>query len=88
MSTSTEKIEVVDEANKKVTYSVIEGDLLKYYKNFRCHLGVSPKAEGGGSKLKWGCEFDKASEEVGNPNLIKDFAVKTFQELDAHSQKG
>lgn len=81
ISTSKEKIEVVDEEKKSVSYSVIDGDLLKYYKNFKAHLVVTPK--GGGSLVKWSCEFDKASEEVPNPDLMKDFAVKNFQDLDA-----
>ncbi|KAK6922133.1 Bet v I/Major latex protein [Dillenia turbinata] len=77
---SKEKIESVDETKKAVSYSVIEGDLLKYYKKFLGHIDVSPKGEG--SSVKWACEFEKASEEVPDPNVIKDFVVKNFKELD------
>ncbi|KAL3501224.1 hypothetical protein ACH5RR_035673 [Cinchona calisaya] len=79
---SKEKIEFVDDANKTVSYIVIEGDLLKFYKVFKPSLVVSPK--GDGSLVKWICEFEKASEEIPIPHIIKDFAVKNFQELDAY----
>ncbi|KAL2253560.1 UNVERIFIED_CONTAM: MLP-like protein [Sesamum indicum] len=65
-----------------LSYSVIGGDILKYYKNFKAHLSVSPKDEG--SWVKWSCEFEKASEEVPNPDLVRDFAIKNFQDLDAY----
>ncbi|KAH6826747.1 hypothetical protein C2S53_012274 [Perilla frutescens var. hirtella] len=82
-SSIKEKIEAVDEGGKIVNYSVIEGELLKYYKNFRGGLSVSSKGENG-SLVKWSCEFDKASEEIPNPDFIKDFAIKTFLDLDAY----
>ncbi|WP_168415089.1 MLP family protein, partial [Acinetobacter indicus] len=74
VSVQKEKIEVVDEAKKSVSYSIIDGDLLKYYKNFKAHLVVAPK--GDGSLVSWTCEFEKAHEEVPDPNIIRDFAVK------------
>ncbi|XP_027099500.2 MLP-like protein 423 [Coffea eugenioides] len=82
---SKEKIEFVDEGNKTVRYSVIEGDLLKFYKLFKATLVVSPK--GDGSLVKWICEFEKTSDEIPNPDIIKDFAAKNFQELDAYLLK-
>ena len=35
----------MDEEKKTVSYSVIEGDLLKYYKSFKGHIAVSPKED-------------------------------------------
>lgn len=77
-----ERIEEVDEANKAVAYRVIEGDLVKYYKNFMAQMLVLPKGEG--SLVKWRCEFEKASDEVPNPDVVKDFAVKNLLEIDAY----
>ncbi|KGN51827.1 MLP-like protein 423 [Cucumis sativus] len=79
---SKERIEAVDEEKKTVSYSVIEGDLLKYYKSFKGHIAVIPKEEENGSSVKWSCEFEKASEEIPDPHAIKDFVVKNFMELD------
>lgn len=82
---STEKIENVDEANKVVTYKVIDGDLLKYYKAFKGIVCVNPK--GDGSLVKWACEFEKASDDVPDPSVIKEFALKNFQEVDDYILK-
>lgn len=73
----------MDEEKKTVSYSVIEGDLLKYYKSFKGHISVSPKGEG--SSVKWSCEYEKASEEIPDPHIIKDFVVKNFRELDDYT---
>ncbi|OVA16279.1 Bet v I domain [Macleaya cordata] len=79
---SKEKIEAVDETTKSVSYSIIDGELVNFYKNFKANLNVGTKGEG--SLVKWSCEFEKASEEIPDPNIIKDFAVKSFQDLDAY----
>lgn len=80
-----EKIEEVDEANKMVAYSILDGDLQKYYKNFKASLKVSGKEDG--SLVKWSCDFEKSSDEIPDPNFIKDFAVKNFQDVDAYLLK-
>ena len=82
---SKEKIEIADDANKIVSYSVIDGDLASFYKNFKASLQVIPKGDGG--LVKWSLEFEKANEEVPDPNLVLEFAVKTFKDLDAYLLK-
>ncbi|KAF5443173.1 hypothetical protein F2P56_035755 [Juglans regia] len=77
---SKEKIDAFDEANKTMAYTVVEGDILKFYKHFRCHITVTPK--GDGSTAKWLCEFQKATDEVPDPHVIKDFVAKNFKEMD------
>ena len=70
VKSAKEKIEEVDEAKRKVAYSVIGGDMMQYYKSFKATLEVIP--EGEGSLVKWLCEFEKASEEVPDPSTIRD----------------
>lgn len=77
---SKEKIDTVDEGKKEVSYSVIGGDLLKYYKNFNGTIHVATKGEG--SLVKWSCGFEKVSDEVPDPHIIKDFAIENFKDLD------
>lgn len=79
---SKEKIESIDEANKTLVYSVIDGETLKYYKSFKGTLIVIPK--GNGSLVKWCCEFERANDEIPEPQIIKEFAVKNFKNLDAY----
>ncbi|OVA16280.1 Bet v I domain [Macleaya cordata] len=80
-----EKIEVADEANKSLAYSVIDGELATLFKIFKASLQVVPK--GDGSSVKWSLEFEKASEEVPDPDLTLELAVKTFNDLDAYLLK-
>ncbi|KAA3482943.1 MLP-like protein 423 [Gossypium australe] len=74
---SKERIESVDEAENKYVYSIIDGDLLKYYKTFIGKVIVVPKGES--SLVKWSYEFEKASEEIPDPSVIKEFAVITLR---------
>lgn len=83
MKKSKEKIEHVDEAEKKVSYSVIDGDLLQYYKTFKGYIMIVPKPEG--SIAKWCCEFEKASHLIADPDMIKEFVVKNFKEVDDYT---
>ncbi|KAK9052103.1 hypothetical protein SSX86_028731 [Deinandra increscens subsp. villosa] len=85
VKSAKEKIEELDEAKKKVAYSVIDGDMMQYYKRFKASLEVIP--EGDGSLVKWVCEFEKASEEVPDPDMIRDFAAKNFKEIDEYLLK-
>ncbi|XP_027360707.1 MLP-like protein 423 [Abrus precatorius] len=81
---SIEKIEAADDTKMTVTYSVIEGDLLKYYKKFKGHITVTPN--GDGCEVKWAAEYEKANLEIPDPTVIKDFAVKNFLEVDEYVQ--
>ncbi|GAB2216292.1 hypothetical protein Droror1_Dr00024063 [Drosera rotundifolia] len=65
--------------------SVIEGELLNFFKSFKAKVGVAPK--GDGSLVTWTCDYEKANEEVPASELFKDFAVKTFHDLDAYLLK-
>ncbi|KAK9090483.1 hypothetical protein Sjap_023660 [Stephania japonica] len=83
---SKEKVVEFDEEKKVIAYEVIDGELLKYYKNFKATAKVSPKADGG-SLVTWTCEFEKTADEVPDPTVLHDFSIKTFKELDAYLLK-
>lgn len=82
---SKERIEAVDEEKKIYVYRVIDGDLLKYYKEFEGSISVFPK--GDVTLAKWSAKFEKTSDEIPDPHAIKDFASRNFQEIDAGIQK-
>lgn len=77
-----EKIEEVDDEKKQVLYSVLDGELAAAYKSFKALLSVD--AKGDGSLVKWRVEYEKASEEAPEPDLILSTAVETFAHLDEH----
>ncbi|KAI3976308.1 hypothetical protein MKX01_021850 [Papaver californicum] len=80
-----EKIEVADETTKSLAYSVIDGEIAALFKFFTANLQISPK--GDGSTIKFSVEFEKASDEVPDPDLILELAMKTFSEFDAYLLK-
>ena len=82
---SKERIEEADEGKQFVTYRVIDGDLLKYYKDFKGTINVISQGEG--SLVKWSCIFEKASDEVPDPHVVKDFAILNFKEVDEFTLK-
>ncbi|CAH8253474.1 unnamed protein product [Arabidopsis lyrata] len=74
-----ERIEAVDLENKSMSYSIIGGEMLEYYKTFKGTITCIPKD--GGSLLKWSGEFEMTAHEIDDPHVIKDFAVKNFKEI-------
>ncbi|CAD6260613.1 unnamed protein product [Miscanthus lutarioriparius] len=87
-----EKLEVADDENKVVSYSVVDGELVDFYKNFNITLKVAPAkaAEGeagAGAVVNWAMEFDKANDQVPDPDVIKETATKTFHDLDDYLLK-
>ncbi|XP_042499153.1 MLP-like protein 423 [Macadamia integrifolia] len=86
---SKERIDAVDEEGKELAFSVIDGDVSKFYKHLKAKLQVIPKGGGHevGSLVKWSCEFEKASEDVPDPHLIQDFALHVFKALDDYLLK-
>ncbi|CAH2033769.1 unnamed protein product [Thlaspi arvense] len=82
---SAERIESVDLEKRSMTYSIIGGEMLEYYKTFKGTITITPKD--GGSILKWSAEFEKSGHEIDDPHVIKDFAVKNFKEIDEYLLK-
>ncbi|CAL5016492.1 unnamed protein product [Urochloa decumbens] len=84
-----EKLELADDENKVVSYSVVDGELVNFYKNFKITLKVSPAAKEGeaGAVVNWSMEFDKANDQVPDPDVIKETATKTFHDLDDYLLK-
>ncbi|KAK1269186.1 MLP-like protein 423 [Acorus gramineus] len=80
-----EKLEIADEENKTVSYTVIDGELATLFKSFKATLHVVPRGEG--ALVKWNIEYDKASDEVPDPNLVQETAKKTFTDLDEYLLK-
>nr|AFK48227.1 unknown [Lotus japonicus] len=82
VKSSTEKIDAGDDEKKTVSYAVIDGELLQYYKKFKGTISVI--AVGEGSEVKWSAEYEKASTDIPDPSVVKDFAVKNFLEVDEY----
>ncbi|PIA62157.1 hypothetical protein AQUCO_00200276v1 [Aquilegia coerulea] len=80
-----EKVDLLDDTNKILGYSVIDGELMTHYKSLKGRIEVVPKGEG--SLVKWSLEFEKASDEVPDPILMQEYASKAFIGLDTYLLK-
>ncbi|KAM4119705.1 hypothetical protein ACJW30_03G079700 [Castanea mollissima] len=78
------KVEI-DEANKKVTLTALEGHCLDLYRTYKVIFQIVPKSEGGSVKVT--IEYEKLNENVPPPTKYIDFIVNLFKDIDAHALK-
>lgn len=81
--TAKVKIEDVDEEDMTITFNVIQGDVLRFYKSFKAKLQVI-RMHKGISSAEWTVEFEKANGSAPDPEHYVDFAVKMSKGLDAY----
>ncbi|XP_059448550.1 MLP-like protein 43 [Corylus avellana] len=79
-----EKVEVDDE-NKLVILTALEGHCLNLYKSYKIIFQVTPMTEGGSVKIT--VEYEKLSENIPPPNKYLDLIVNLVKDLDAHILK-
>lgn len=84
VETLKEKVEI-DEANKKVTLTALEGHCLDLYRTYKVIFQIVPKSEGGSVKVT--IEYEKLNENVPPPTKYIDFIVNLFKDIDAHALK-
>ncbi|OMO99740.1 hypothetical protein COLO4_13116 [Corchorus olitorius] len=77
-------IEAVDEANNSITFKVIEGDVMKAYKNFVIHIQATPKSDGNGCIVHWIVEYEKLHKRVPHPETLLQFVIDVSRDIDAH----
>ncbi|MED6155569.1 hypothetical protein PIB30_006438 [Stylosanthes scabra] len=83
-SACKEIVEDIDKENNKVSFRVLEGDLLKHhYKSFKFILHVVPKKEGG-SKVHWTLEYEKMNDNTPDPHAMMQLAAEVSKDLEAH----
>ncbi|KAI3854137.1 hypothetical protein MKX03_022150 [Papaver bracteatum] len=67
-------VTAVDHEHRSITYTVLEGDVMKDFKSFNFHLDITPTSatSEGTSLVKWSIEYEKANEAVADPvGLLK-----------------
>ncbi|KAJ8770226.1 hypothetical protein K2173_011762 [Erythroxylum novogranatense] len=78
------KIEV-DEENKTITSTAIEGDVLNLYKSFIVILQIIPNGEG--SLVRWTWEYEKVDDDVPDPKKFQDLAANLTKDVDSYVVK-
>ncbi|KDP38074.1 hypothetical protein JCGZ_04717 [Jatropha curcas] len=71
----------VDEENKIVKLTGLEGDVFKLYKVYNGIWHVKPKGQGTLAKLT--LEYEKQNESVPAPTIYMDFMISMTKDIDA-----
>jgi len=82
--TIKDKVEI-DEENKSLTFTALEGDLLAHYKSYKATVKINPKAEG--CLMKVIVDYEKLTSDVPVPDKYLDFVVSLVKDIDAHILK-
>ncbi|CAL1377827.1 unnamed protein product [Linum trigynum] len=81
-----ELVEDIDDANFSTTFKVVEGDLMKEYKEFKIVVKATPESENT-SLIHWTMEYEKLNEDVPEPFSLMKFAVHLSKDIDDHHTK-
>ncbi|XWS69346.1 hypothetical protein CRYUN_Cryun04dG0171400 [Craigia yunnanensis] len=82
IETVKQTIEAIDDKSKTITCSMLDGDVMKYYKTLKSSFNVT--ASGQGSLVKWTVEYEKQNESIPAPIKYKDFLVSWCKNIDAY----
>ncbi|OVA01712.1 Bet v I domain [Macleaya cordata] len=75
---------MVDDKQRAITWSIIDGELLNHYNSFELKLvSVTPKGDDG-CLVKWSLEFEKANEDAPTPTAYMPVLEKVTKELAFH----
>ncbi|KAK7323471.1 hypothetical protein VNO77_26945 [Canavalia gladiata] len=79
-------VEGIDKKNNKMSFKVIEGDLLgDFYKSFKFVLEVIPK--GNGSEVHWVIEYEKQNENIPDPHTMSQLLFEITKNIDGYITK-
>ncbi|MED6172376.1 hypothetical protein PIB30_049518 [Stylosanthes scabra] len=79
-----EIVEEIDKENNKMSFRVLEADLLKqHYKSFKFILHVVPKKEGG-SKVHWTLEYEKMNDNTPDPHTLMHLLLESSKDVEAY----
>ncbi|XP_038726258.1 MLP-like protein 31 [Tripterygium wilfordii] len=73
-------VEKVDDENMKFYCKVIEGELLKHYKNINYSVQITPKGEG--SVVHWTIEYEKMNKDVSDLKETIDHCAALSKQFD------
>jgi len=84
--TCHERLEEVDEQNKKLSYKLFGGDIDEHYKDFKLIVQIIEKSDNSAA-IKWTVEYEKINEDIDPPNGWMDYVGKITRDVDAHLVK-
>ena len=82
----TERIDSVDDEKMTAAYSVIGGDLIgAFYTKYQPTVQIIPKEKG--CLVKWAVDYEKADEDVPDPQAVLEFIIGALHTLDDYVLK-
>ncbi|RDX90326.1 MLP-like protein 43, partial [Mucuna pruriens] len=82
VSVAKEVVEGIDRKNNKISFKVLEGDLLGLYKSMKINIQVTPKEKG--SVVHWVLEYEKQDDHIPDPHTLLQMAVEMSTKMDAY----
>ncbi|KAI9126298.1 hypothetical protein K1719_002719 [Acacia pycnantha] len=79
---SKDLVESIDKENNKITFKMLEGDLMEHYKSFRVTLQALPQEKA--KVVHWTLEYEKLNDHSPDPHSFLQLAINVSKELDAH----
>ncbi|KAJ4826530.1 hypothetical protein Tsubulata_032343 [Turnera subulata] len=79
-----ERIEAIDDVNLFTKYRVIDGDILKHFKDFIITVKATPKPKGEGTLVHWHFEYEKLHEGIPDPHSLLELVIHLSKEIDDH----
>ncbi|KAL2499505.1 Polyketide cyclase/dehydrase and lipid transport superfamily protein [Abeliophyllum distichum] len=76
--TAKVKYEAINDGEKSITYTVLDGDVMQLYKSFKATITVSD------GSAKWFIEYEKALEIVPIPEAYAALAIETCKVVDLY----
>ncbi|KAK6931023.1 Bet v I/Major latex protein [Dillenia turbinata] len=80
-----EKTEEIDDENKCITFSIVDGEIRKEFKSFKTIIQVIPKEEG--CTVKWTLDYEKKREDVQDPSAYIELATNLTKAIESHHLK-
>ncbi|KZV50665.1 MLP-like protein 423 [Dorcoceras hygrometricum] len=77
-----ERLDLVDDENKIISYTFLDGDIFQIYKSFEATLALDPKADG--TTMKFYGKYEKAAGVKTFAESVQDFVDFTFGALDKY----
>ncbi|CAJ1958849.1 unnamed protein product [Sphenostylis stenocarpa] len=81
-----EVIESIDKKNHKITFKVIDGNLLEHYKSFKYILQVTPLEKGGVANLA--LEYEKQNDQTSDPHIMLKFSTDVLEKVNDSLSEG
>lgn len=78
-----ERIEEIDEKNRKVNRKVIEGELMKHYKTLYNTIEIIETGDAT-CKVVFSLEYEKINEDAPEPHNVLQFSAGFFKEIACH----